>query len=240
LNFFERYKINDKQWPWVEDHEKWKKFLINSFKLLSFNMFVIMPLSMLTYVIKGKAVYSLDRNNLPDLFTILWQVLFFMLAEDTAFYWSHRFLHWDKVYPYIHKIHHEYKNTISIAAEHAHPVEYFSNILNNSFGPLLLGFGSGCHIVTYSVWLILRLGETMDGHCGYEFSWSPYRLLPFSGSSEYHNYHHINYKGNYCSLFTFWDRICGTVNPKYNKFHYKKAELSEKQAEKEKEIKKIN
>jgi sterol desaturase/sphingolipid hydroxylase (fatty acid hydroxylase superfamily) len=26
--------------------------------------------------------------------------------------------------------------------------------------------------------------------CGYEFPWSPYRLLPFSGSSTAHDYHH--------------------------------------------------
>ena len=55
------------------------------------------------------------------------------------------------------------------------------------------------HLATATLWyknsynnirLFMRTLETIDGHSGYEFSWSPYRLLPFSGSSEYHNFHH--------------------------------------------------
>jgi methylsterol monooxygenase/4-alpha-methyl-delta7-sterol-4alpha-methyl oxidase len=56
----------------------------------------------------------------------------------------------------------------------------------------------------------MRTLETVDGHCGYEFSWSPYRLLPLSGSSDYHNFHHSMNVGNYGSFFSFWDSMCGT------------------------------
>jgi methylsterol monooxygenase/4-alpha-methyl-delta7-sterol-4alpha-methyl oxidase len=63
--------------------------------------------------------------------------------------------------------------------------------------------------------------ETCDGHCGYEFSWSPFRLLPLSGSSNYHNYHHSKNVGNYGSFFTLWDTICGT-NKTYFRFLAKK------------------
>ena len=31
--------------------------------------------------------------------------------------------------------------------------------------------------------------EAIDGHSGYEFSFSPFRLIPMSGSSQYHDYH---------------------------------------------------
>lgn len=45
------------------------------------------------------------------------------------------------------------------------------------------------------MWHIIRILESLDGNCGYEFSWSPFRLLPFSGSASYHNYHQfINFK----------------------------------------------
>lgn len=57
------------------------------------------------------------------------------------------------------------------------------------------------HIATLQLWLMLRIGETIDGHCGYEFSWSPFRLLPFSNSAESHNYHHSHNVGNYGSFF---------------------------------------
>merc|ERR1711974_112076 len=63
--------------------------------------------------------------------------------------------------------------------------------------------------------------ETCDGHCGYEFSWSPFRLLPLSGSSTYHNFHHRINVGNYGSFFTIWDTLCGT-NKQYFKHLAKK------------------
>jgi sterol desaturase/sphingolipid hydroxylase (fatty acid hydroxylase superfamily) len=132
-----------------------------------------------------------------------------MIMEDFLFYWSHRFLHLDFIYPYIHKKHHEFKDTISIASEYAHPIEaIIANIIPTSLGFKLLG--DKCHLFTIVMWLALRITETIDGHSGYEFSWSPFRLLPFSGSSDSHSYHHSHNIGNYSSFFTFWDTICGT------------------------------
>ena len=66
------------------------------------------------------------------------------------------------------------------------------------------------HIISYSMWSIWRLGESIDAHSGYEFSWSPYRLIPFSSAAEYHEYHHSNSVGNYSTFFTFWDTIFGS------------------------------
>jgi len=153
----------------------------------------------------------------------LTQIVFFMFIEDFSFYWSHRFLHWEKIFPYIHKVHHEYYNTVSIAAEYSHPVEFIvSNIVPTILGAKILD--SKVHIVTFFLWLVLRLFETVDGHCGYEFSWSPYRLMPLSGSSIYHNFHHSHVSGNYGSFFTIWDTICGT-----NKDFYKYLSKREKE-----------
>jgi methylsterol monooxygenase/4-alpha-methyl-delta7-sterol-4alpha-methyl oxidase len=105
--------------------------------------------------------------------------------------------------------------TIGIASEYAHPVEYaLGNLLPLSVGPLLLG--PKMHILTLFAWYAVRTGETLDGHCGYEFSWSPYRLVPFSGSSEYHDWHHSENIGNYASFFRIWDTVFGT-----NKDFYK-------------------
>ena len=96
--------------------------------------------------------------------------------------------------------------------------------------------GKRVHFTTFAMWIIMRIGETTDGHSGYEFSWSPYRLLPFSGSSEFHNFHHLNIKGNYSSFFTYWDRLLGTVNPSFEKYVQKKQQLYYKQT-KEKKMK---
>jgi sterol desaturase/sphingolipid hydroxylase (fatty acid hydroxylase superfamily) len=71
-------------------------------------------------------------------------------------------------------------------------------------------FGKQVHICTHLLWTVMRISENLDGHCGYEFTWSPYRLLPFSTSAEYHDYHHLYNIGNYSSLLTLWDSVYGT------------------------------
>ena len=99
--------------------------------------------------------------------------------------------------------------TVGIAGEYAHPLEFvFSNMLPTSVGPAILGYK--CHLVTIIAWYIIRFAENLDGHSGYDFSWSPYRLIPFSGSAEYHDFHHAVNVGNYGSFFSLWDTIFGT------------------------------
>lgn len=153
----------------------------------------------------------MDLDSWPSKTEIVKQVVFFMFIEDLLFYWAHRCLHLSKVYPLIHKKHHEHKDPISISSEYAHWVEHIlSNTLPTVAGYKLLA--NKVHLVTVTMWVAMRVTETIDGHSGFEFSWSPYRLLPFSGSASYHNYHHTHNVGNYSSFFTMWDTLCGTSN----------------------------
>ena len=86
------------------------------------------------------------------------------------------------------------------------------------------------------VWIIYRIFESADAHSGYEFPWSPYRLVPFSGiflvlnlaPASYHNYHHTHNKGNYATFFSLWDTVFGT-NKSYNAFIEKRQKKSEKE-----------
>ena len=71
------------------------------------------------------------------------------------------------------------------------------------------------------VWVVYRIAESIDAHSGYEFPWSPFRLVPFSGiillnlvPASFHNYHHTHNVGNYATFFCFWDYIFGT-SPRY-------------------------
>ena len=122
-----------------------------------------------------------------------------MIIDDTLFYWIHRLFHIPFFYKLLHKKHHEYNNT----------VEYlFGNLLPVVMGPAILSTQS--HYATHMIWFFWRNMETIDGHCGYEFPWSPYRVFPMSASSEHHNYHHSHNDGAYGSLFSFWDNVCGT------------------------------
>ena len=211
FEMIERYKSNDLPWPWKEDREAWKTLCLKSIAVLCFNgnIMVILTLSAMEYL--GIADHhTMAIEDLPDTKTFILSITFFMLVEDFGFYLSHRLLHWKYIYPHIHKMHHTHKITVGIAGEYAHPLEYMlGNMLPTSVGPAVLGFNK-CHLVTVIAWYIIRFTENLDGHSGYEFSWSPYRLIPFSGSAEYHAFHHAVNIGNYGSFFSIWDTIFGT------------------------------
>ncbi|KAL4448686.1 hypothetical protein ABPG74_012775 [Tetrahymena malaccensis] len=210
IPFFERYRIwPEKQWPWQKDPVAWRVKLRKTLKNLFINQFIVAPAmaAFELFVTGSKCQYSLE--SFPDHITIIKQITFMMVVEDFFFYWGHRALHTPYFYQLIHKTHHEYYNAISICAEYAHPIEFaVANVLTTSAGYLILG--SSVHMSTFILWLGIRVFETIDGHCGYEFSWSPYRLLPLSGSSEYHNYHHSHNIGVYGSFFTYLDTIFKT------------------------------
>ena len=117
------------------------------------------------------------------------------------------------MYAHIHKVHHQFTFSVSIAATATHPVEYlFSNVLPFVAGPTLLG----AHCATIYVWLIYRMGETMAHHSGYDFPWSMFTLLPFQGDARAHDLHHAAgggvapRSGNYGSFTKLWDRLGGT------------------------------
>jgi len=212
--YFEQFKIEqNKPWPWHRsptERAAYFGLIRKTLLLISFNLFCLQPVLLWFGYKDGKRLGmggSPLPEDVPHWYTSLWQIAVCMVIEDTLFYWAHRMLHWPKIYGYVHKVHHQYKTSIGIASEYAHPIEFLvSNAIPFTAGPLLLGI----HYFTWWQWTILRIGETVDGHCGYEFPWSPYRLLPFSGSSTAHDYHHSHNVGNYASFFTWWDRWCGT------------------------------
>jgi sterol desaturase/sphingolipid hydroxylase (fatty acid hydroxylase superfamily) len=142
-------------------------------------------------------------------------IIFCMLCEDFSFHFIHKLLHHPRIYSLIHKIHHSHIVTISIAVEYAHPIEFIlGNLIPTTLGPLLLG--RNLHIFTFAIWGKVRLTETLEDHSGYEFPWSPFRLIPFSASAAYHDFHHSHNVGNYSSFFSFWDTLCGTNKDYYN------------------------
>ena len=78
-------------------------------------------------------------------------------------------------------------------------------------GPILLG----SHVVTLYVWIIVRQWEAAEGHAGYDFHWSPTRLIPFSDGATHHDFHHAKVIGNYAGFFPWWDAAFGTLSKGY-------------------------
>ncbi|XP_072984185.1 very-long-chain aldehyde decarbonylase GL1-8-like isoform X1 [Typha latifolia] len=146
---------------------------------------------------------------LPPWTVILSQIVLYFILEDFVFYWGHRLLHTKLLYKHIHSVHHEYATPFGLTSEYAHPAEILFLGFATFIGPAL----TGPHLFTLWLWMILRVLETVEAHCGYDLPWSPSNFLPLYGGAEFHDYHHrvlYTKSGNYSSTFIYMDWLFGT------------------------------
>jgi methylsterol monooxygenase len=205
-------------------------------KRLLFNHFIIeLPLILLAHPIFCWLGIHTDYHLLPSWTKIGLTIIACFLIEDFYFYWIHRLLHWGPFYTHIHKIHHHHTAPFGIAAEYAHPVE----TIFLGFGTVLGPFLFADHLFTVWAWLTVRLFQTVEAHAGYDFPWSPRHFIPGWGGAEFHDYHHMNFNGNYASTFIWCDWLFGT-DKKYRAYKatgvYVPSKLAAQEKEKEKEV----
>jgi sterol desaturase/sphingolipid hydroxylase (fatty acid hydroxylase superfamily) len=200
--FFEQYKIlKTERWPWIEDRQAWRNLMLKSLALVIFNGTVVFftITYLLALITNFKLNHSLSVEDLPDKFTLAWQVGFLIYAEDVGFTCAHRLLHSPFFYRRIHKVHHTYTQAVGISATYAHPLEYaFGNMLPTGIPCLILG--KRMHFFTFWVFILLRVTATTNGHSGYEFPWISWDMMPMRGTPSYHDYHHSggDFSGNFC------------------------------------------
>jgi methylsterol monooxygenase len=134
---------------------------------------------------------------LPSAFEVLWQLAACVLIQDTMFYWSHRALHLPRLFRAIHVKHHTFRHVRGHASEYAHPVEVAANLISFMLPAILLKV----HLLTFGIWVLVRMYETVEAHSGYAFT----RL------ASRHAFHHLYAaKGCLGSFFGIWDRLMGT------------------------------
>lgn len=145
---------------------------------------------------------------LPSFPELVRQFAICNLFNHLGFYAAHRTLHevpW--LYKNVHKQHHEYKGTIGIAAEHAHPIEQMTaNLIPTMGGSLFFGR----HPLVFWVFLAARLQQTYEGHSGYCFAgtWAHRIGLTNADGAAFHDHHHTTNVGNYAGDTT--DYMFGT------------------------------
>jgi len=72
------------------------------------------------------------------------------------------------------------------------------------------------HHSVYYAWTVMRMWQSLHEHCGYNFTWNMFRILPFHLRGDEHDYHHSENVGSYASFFKTWDTVFGT-NSSYKK-----------------------
>ncbi len=147
----------------------------------------------------------------PAWWEVAWQIAFFLYLDDFLFYWAHRALHTQWIYKRIHGWHHTILTPWAITGHYMHPLEYVITGSIALIGPLLLG----AHVVTLWVWFVFRQWEAAEGHCGYDFPFSPSHLLPLGDGAVHHDVHHAKVRGNYAGFMAYVDGLFGTYSRGY-------------------------
>ncbi len=138
----------------------------------------------------------------------------YFFAFDTWFYWLHRWMHNEPVYKWVHKLHHLSTSTNLATNFSVNPLE---SLVNGGFVPLFLvcvpvHAGTAALIVSTNVLMGFYV------HSGYEFLprwWNRSWLTKWFITATFHDQHHRYFTVNFGGYTTIWDRMCGTMRPRY-------------------------
>lgn len=150
---------------------------------------------------------GIHAGPLPPWWTIALQLVFFIYLDDLLYYGFHRAMHGRWLYKRVHGWHHTIVTPWAITGHYMHPVEYLGTAMVALVGPMLVG----AHVVTVWLWFVFRQWEAAEGHCGYDFPWTPTHLLPGNDGAVHHDVHHARVRGNYAGFLPIWDRVFGTT-----------------------------
>ena len=150
---------------------------------------------------------GVHAGPLPALWVIALQLVFFVYLDDFLYYWMHRALHVPWLFKRIHGWHHRILTPWAITGHYMHPLEYSATGFLALVGPMLVG----AHVATVWLWIAFRQWEAAEGHCGYDFPWSPTHFLPSNDGAIHHDVHHARVRGNYAGFLTWTDRAFGTL-----------------------------
>lgn len=179
--------------------------MIKLFKVVLMNQ--IMSAAVLLFIRKMKFKFFENRfqeqvdTPVPGIRRIGVELVWHVLVEEVFFYWSHRLLHHRRFYKHCHKLHHEFKAPIGLAAEYSHPFEYVvSNFIPGILGPELIK----SHPYSAWAWLIFGVSMTVFHHSGFIFP-----FYPFKEWTLMHDYHHYSFYSN-LGVVGILDKLMGT------------------------------
>nr|WP_284123972.1 sterol desaturase family protein [Parerythrobacter aestuarii] len=136
-------------------------------------------------------------------------VFLYLLAHDTWFYWTHRWMHRPREFRLAHAVHHASRPPTAWAAMSFHPIEALTGAV---VIPLLV-FCLPIHVAMLGLVLMVMTVMGVTNHMGWEIfpRWLVHsRLGNWLITASHHQLHHERYNCNYGLYFRFWDRICKT------------------------------
>jgi sterol desaturase/sphingolipid hydroxylase (fatty acid hydroxylase superfamily) len=132
-----------------------------------------------------------------------------VIAHDTYFYWTHRFMHWRPVFKYFHLAHHRSIAPTPWAIYAFDPLEAVTQFI----GIMLLVTFLPLHPLILLAFLSYDTLVNTAGHTGYEMVPKPvsqHWFFKYFNTVTHHDSHHTNTRVNYGSFLNLWDRWMGT------------------------------
>ncbi len=136
-------------------------------------------------------------------------VLLYLLAHDTWFYWTHRWMHRPVPFRIAHAVHHASRPPTAWAAMSFHPWEALTGAVVIPALVLVIPI----HVGALGVVLAIMTLMGVTNHMGWELfpNWIVKGGLgKWLITASHHQRHHAEYRGNYGLYFRHWDRLCGT------------------------------
>lgn len=137
-----------------------------------------------------------------------------VLLHDFYFYWAHRFMHLPGVFERVHKVHHLSTNPSPLAAFAFHPIE----AVIEAFAVVVIVLLLPMHPIALLMFGFYSIATNVMGHLGYELlprGLAGSRWLGWLNTATSHNQHHRSFTSNYGLYSLAWDRLFGTLHPRY-------------------------
>ncbi len=175
--------------------------------LFSFIGSTAFMLLLLSFKDNGIAKFYIETGKYGWWYELI-TVVVMVLISDTWFYWSHRIMHHQSIYKYVHALHHKSLDVNPYTSTSFHVIE----ALWLTVWILPLTMFMPVSMVALGVMQVLGTFNNLKSHLGYElfpnfFSVAPFNILVTATN---HSLHHTQYNGNYGLFFRFWDIVCGT------------------------------
>lgn len=157
----------------------------------------------------GHTLLFVELNTTSHWVWLLLGPVLFLLAQETYYYWVHRWMHRPGVYELVHKWHHESIETTAWTAFSFHPLE---GVIQAIFLPLAVVV-IPMHVFAFLTLLaVMTLSATIN-HAGVEVfpaGWAKTPGLRKLIGATHHDVHHRQAKYHFGLYFTFWDEWMGT------------------------------
>lgn len=204
--YFRSVKIQKRKYNWAFlRHELFWSALnvgITGFVLKNFGEFL---------VARG---YMTTDYTPASWYVVLFEFALYFFIFDFYFYCVHRLLHVEPLYRWFHLTHHRSVTPNPLSSTSMTPVEGVAEglIVPVFFAVFTVHEATAILIIPFATIMGLYV------HCGYEFAprwWYRTRTTSWFITPMFHDQHHQFFRCNYGAFTTIWDRVFGTVRPRF-------------------------